>query len=619
MEKEYKKKITNKSELFQEDGSLIDLDLSNYDISALDLSDIDPNVWNGAIFYNTNFKNTGIKFYPRKLRKSYYFDIYSIENCNFENCDLSYLKDEDFKSVILKGVNLKNTNLQIDFHNNKVFNQAYNHIFAVSRQLDEERVNLTGGAILPSEYETKQVDYFDYVDLDIDFLKNNPNIKISSGKLLEVICNYFYGKYKLDDQVSEKEFNEYYHSFLEFLEYDTEGKLKRFYHDMEPYLTSPEKYLEFFQGKLKYVDFEELDLSYLDKKMLTSFLFYRCDIAKLKLGIPYKEIGKEIRRTLYVSFLEKTPVGELEIPMTIHDWQNRGYKRLSRSGITMRTDLYLEFDRICNMCCEFCRNEVLEKCPFAFEQIMKSLKLISNHLNNIVIGGGEPTIYLKELKKLSEIMRKLKTTHRINMKIITNGSLDYEEYNLLQMWYNYSFLFSRHAIDDEENRRIFGDKNKKILTTDELQQIEKKKKHTLCCTCFKGGVDTVDKIVEYVRYAKYLKYSNILFQNLHLEDECNKSINIPERIMMNAIEKLQGEGFLLKMPILSNSNYILYILKKEDITISFKIYKTRDVILNAWYKSPKRCFDLSMDPSGNLHESWKEENKPNILQRKNQL
>lgn len=614
----YGKKITDKSELFDEKGNLKYINLENFDLSDLDLSDVDPSVWENVRFFNTNFKNTNIKFYPNKLSNKYYLPLEErcIELCNFENCDLSYLKDEDFKFVNIRGANFKNTNLQIDFHNNRVFSLAFNPFYSVTMQDDSQRVNLKDGTILPSWYEDKPIDYFDYADVDIEFIKNNPNIKISSGKLFEAIASYFWKQYSPDDNVSDKDFEKYHQQFLKFLEYDHEGLLKRFYEDMKPYLISKEKYLEFFKGLIKNVDFEELDLTYLNKKMLTSITFKQCDFYRLKLGISYKELNKEATRKMYACFLKSSPINEFILPTTIHDWQNAGRKRLLISNITMQTNLYLEFERICNMHCEFCRNEALEDVPFDFNQVMKTLKRIYPHLNNIIIGGGEPTLHLDELFKLSEMIKELR---RKKKYIITNCSLNYDTYRHLISFYDYSFYFSRHAVEDINNQKIFQDKHDKILTTDDLIHIPDRNKQVMCCTCFKGGVDSVSKILEYVRYVKYIGYQNVLFQNLHLEDEYNIPINIDEKIMLEAIEKLREEGFLVKQPIISNSNYVLYLLKKDDFKISFKIYKRQEIILEAWNKSPKRCFDLSVDPSGNLHETWKEPVDINILQRKNQL
>ncbi len=607
---EYVKKITDKSELFDENGRLKYHSLANFDLCGLDLSDIDPSVWEHLRFFNTNFKNTGIKFIPAKLMSEYSrIKGPSLEFCNFENCDLSYLTDEDMLHTNIRGTNFRNTKLQVDFRNNKVFSLGFNPYGAVTMQDDSYRVNLKDGTILPIEYGDKPIYYFDYADLDIKFLENNPHIKISSGKLFEAIAEYFCNCYSTKDKIREEDFKNYYQTFLKFLEYDKEGKLKRFYSDMEPYFTCKEHYLDFFQGKVKNLEFDDLDLTYLDKKMLTSILFIQCDFYRLKLGVSYKELNKEQSRKQYISFMKSTSINELILPTSIHDWQNAGRRRLHGSKITMYTNLYLEFERICNMCCEFCRNETLEESPFDFNQIMNTFKRIYLHLNNVVVGGGEPTLYLKELKDLSQIINNLKRSHHPKLSIITNCSLNYEEYNALKSWrYKYNFYFSRHAVEDEENKRIFGDKYNQIMTTEDLMCIHERDKDTMCCTCMIGGTDSVSKILEYVRYVEYIGYQNILFQNLHLEDENNIPINIEERIMIESMEKLREQGFLVSQPIISNSNYVLYLLKKDKFTISFKIYKLHSFILDAWNKSPKRCFDISIDPSGNLHETWKEPN-----------
>lgn len=614
---DYSRKIQSKDELFNEDGTLITQNLKNLDISDIDLSDVDPSVWEHARFYNTNFKNTGIKFYPRKLVPSAWFDFYPLDYCNFENCDLSYLKDEDLKEVTLEGVNLRNTNLNINFRNNKVFALSYNPYFTISEQSDEERVKLINGAILPDTYNDVDIHYFDYADLDLEFIDNNPKIKISSGKLFEILRYYFLKKFKIENEISDQEFEEYKKIFIKYLEHDEEGLLKKFYNQIKPYLESKKDYLNFFQGRIINKNFDEgLDLSYFDKKLLSQVLFDKCTISKLKINVSYKELNKEMSKCYYVGFLRNTPVYELSMPIDIHSWQNAGKRRMFQSNITMQTNLYLEFERICNMCCEFCRNEGLEESEFNFAKQIKKVKSIFNHLNSIVVGGGEPTLYIDELKKLSRELKKFK--RRVKIFIITNGSANYDLYEDLILSYNYRFYFSRHAIEDMDNRQIFHDTNKQILTTDELTNISKRDEQVMCCTCFKGGVDKVSKILDYIKYVEYIGYKKVLFQNLHLEDEFNKSININDTEMLEAIEKLKEKGFRVIRPIISNSNYILYLLKKDGFNISFKIYKDQKEIYDLWNKSSKRCFDLSIDPAGIIHETWKDTNDTNMLKLKNQ-
>ncbi len=62
---------------------------------------------------------------------------------------------------------------------------------------------------------------------------------------------------------------------------------------------------------------------------------------------------------------------------------------------------------------------------------------------------------------------------------------------------------SRHAIEDEENRAIFGDSKHALLSADQLEVVNQftSGNSILCCTCFKGGVDTKDKMINYIKFA----------------------------------------------------------------------------------------------------------------------
>lgn len=70
------------------------------------------------------------------------------------------------------------------------------------------------------------------------------------------------------------------------------------------------------------------------------------------------------------------------------------------------------------------------------------------------------------------------------------------------------------------------------------------------------------------------------------------------------INELRKKGYEISIPIYSTGDYKLIIAKKEGIQISFKQYITKEELESKWYQSPKRTFDLSMDPSGNLYENW---------------
>ena len=122
-------------------------------------------------------------------------------------------------------------------------------------------------------------------------------------------------------------------------------------------------------------------------------------------------------------------------------------------------------------------------------------------------------------------------------------------------------------------------------------------------------MDLKDKILDYIKYySKKIKIHNFLFQTLHqdLNAPISSSTILPinSHIFDLVIDKLRKKGYAISMPIYSTGDYKLIIAKKGDIHISFKQYITKEELESKWYQSPKRTFDLSMDPSGNLYENW---------------
>ena len=105
-----------------------------------------------------------------------------------------------------------------------------------------------------------------------------------------------------------------------------------------------------------------------------------------------------------------------------------------------------------------------------------------------------------------------------------------------------------------------------------------------------------------------MKINNFLFQTLHQDLNAPFSsdtvLPIRNHIFDLVIHKLRKKGYEISMPIYSTGDYKLIIAEKDGIRISFKQYITKEELESKWYQSPKRTFDLSMDPSGNLYENW---------------
>lgn len=626
----YTKKYTNINEIFYGKKRLVD-DFTDADLSSIDLSGISPKLWYGTTFYHTNFENTGIKFYPRDLlKKRIYFGDGTSSNyfrdmrgCNFRGCDLSYLKDDDLIEVLIAGCNFKDTNLLLDFR--------YLADYYQSIQISNPGRFLLKGVALPQSYNNKDISYFDDIYLDFNFLEKNKHIKVSSGKLLEIIkdtlpkINYSPSSLVLlSEELEEQEFQQKRKFVLKIIdEYDKEGLLKRLYYSLRPSFIDTFFEEQFFDGIINGLYFDVLDLSYLTPKLLFQLNISQCDINKLILPIGFKELNefsdKYREEFSSAKLFDDVNFKIVQLPITPHNWDNRKETRVIGTSITYQTDIYVELKRICNMKCTFCRNDGLDNQEYYYQKMVKNLKIIYPHLNHIVVGGGEPTLLKNHLFNLKPDVLGYVHEFYNNWYFITNGTLPVEEYKKLSS--RYHIYLSRHAIDDKENRAIFNDKNNSILSENELYDLKREVYGDviLCCTCFKGGVDSVFKILSYIKFAQELDYNNILFQTLDQEDNFSKEIGqvdtIDEDVFKTVLSSLELDSFKISKPIYSTSRYELHSAILDNLKIHFKEYKNPKYIEQQWYQSPKRCFDLSMAPNGDVYETWSQQKGPIKLKK----
>lgn len=539
-------------------------DLSECDLSNLDLSSFPPSTWEGFTFYETNFTNTNIKFYPRKLKFGILF--WDISYCNFTNCDLSYLTAEDLENVCILGCNFTNTNfyvLPLDM-NIKAGCCFYGVAFGDAYHGDELE-----------KYASK---------MDIDTLLLNPNLSFSSNSIL--------GMFRRSYSFSEIE-NIDIDKVLE-IDRKHEGKLWEFWNliSSNGEFTSEDKESFFYNAHIDDKIFPTLDLSKFDYEFLNNFSFSNCIFENVIF--PNSDVKEN---KIYVSYSKTKGVTLPNI--NAGSWKDIRMRRVF-SNITFYRNLYVELGRFCNGKCRFCRNQYLEPCDYDFEKIYENLRKIYLHLDNIVIGGGEPTLLKEDLTTLCRSNMNSKIT------IFTNGSLSNEELAKLNRFV--SLNISRHSIDDDENNKIIGvevlhNSDLKTLRSFDLRPI------TLCATCFKSGLDSIDKILDYIEYySKEVKVKNFLFQTLHQDLNAPFSsetvLPISNETFASVINKLQECGYEISMPIYSTGDYKMIIAKKNGIHISFKQYITKEELESKWCQSPKRTFDLSMDPSGNLYENW---------------
>ena len=291
--------------------------------------------------------------------------------------------------------------------------------------------------------------------------------------------------------------------------------------------------------------------------------------------------------------------------------------RFGDTPITIRHNLYLELGRQCNANCVFCRNKCMKEAKYDFEKIMQKLNCYVNDsrpfeslielFGTIYVGGGEPTLRIDDLKRLISLTGE----EYIPITIISNGTANLEK--LMEEIIpseNVQYMVSRHSYDDSENAAIFGIDEKNFCDLYLLRP------NVYSCTCFKGGMDSVEKIMKYIDYVFDNGPSDIIFTSLMdspsiysvRSNKANKSLNIDPDVFEKVISILEAKGMKANSyPIVSSSGYILRILKVTEgskRSIAFKRYLGKKEFEELWLRAVKRTYDLTMSPDGNLYSSW---------------
>lgn len=609
----------------------------NMDLSNIDLSVIPMEKWEGCLFYNTSFKNTGIKFIPNKLASatkeqikslnlpyppySSYNDIgIAVINCDFSDNDLTYLKHEDFA-----------------ISEKKDKNKYYYEVKTYGCDFSNTGINYLNTLInvkLDSSYEKYNFDdefwAFDYGTLnwpdfiDIYTIQKNTFLNVPSFRLLNAIFYYVFDKnrnfdykiyninYKTWETFDNPKLLEYVEETVleceEFLEYDKEGYAKKLYNKLLPFMDLRAKF-EFFMHhicnlNLKNIDFEDIPVQILRYYKIQNNNF------------------ENVTFNYSMSDLLRIPGGSEHFLDIIHGYENKyknfnitkinydswqenptARKRISESAITFFTKVYLELSRACNANCSFCRNQCFDVCKYDKEKIKETLNKIKNYINAIVIGGGEPTLKLDDVKELHESI----CDDKIDWHMFTNGTNPFiinDDY----IMDNFKLNLSRHAVDDIENANIFKVNN--IMTTSDIEKLNLRNKEvTLNAVCFKGGLDSYDKVIDYIKYAKEIGCKKVLIQDLQRElslgnNFMDNNLCIDKDILPNVRNYLKSIGYKEKYPIYATGGYVSYVLKKDGFSISLQNYISQNELDENWIKSIKRAFDLSIDPSGNLYENW---------------
>lgn len=607
-----RQRINSIDEIF--DGTHLKIkDFTNLDLSNLDLSSVPMKEWEDCIFFNTNFHNTGIKFIPIKLKENDKLYKVNMSYCDFSDNDLSFLTKKDFFTA-------ESPYAQIKTHGCNFKNTKVNCLTRL--------VNMT----LDQSYSDFDYEFWDYNyryynstfdRIDILTIIKNPFLKISSYALLDILGDYTqkyifncvieckgrtFKDFKYNEEITKKVV-ENCEKFL--YRYDKQGYAIKLYDEISKEFSYIDKFW-FFRKEVQYTNITNADLKDVPFKVWGELYFKGCKFENVTLSGKIKEVtlwGPEhfydVGYGEWVNKYENVYMPEI----SESSWREKeaSRKRMSDGAITFFTKVYLELSRQCNANCKFCRNETFEKSKYDLEHIIKTLNSVKQYINAVVIGGGEPTLKIEDVKRLKECC----DSENIDWHMFTNGTnLSLISKCIIE---NFKLNISRHAISDTENAQIFGVNTSKMMTYKNIEQLNAQNAEiTLNATCFNGGLDNAIKIIEYIEFAKAIGCKKVLIQDLQqnyslgVKDKNYNNLTINPKEFKKVMEYLLVAGFKQKRyPIIASGGYITEIFKdKEGFSVSIQKYITKQELLNSWPKAIKRAFDLSIDPAGNLYENW---------------
>ena len=344
-------------------------------------------------------------------------------------------------------------------------------------------------------------------------------------------------------------------------------------------------------------------------KFISPYNFAKCSFENIVLDTSFFEIlhcGHGDLLSDY--FKQKNTYKNISMPKVgFSDWKSVwcGKSYLSTSLISFTTKIYLELSRMCNARCPFCRNQTFDKTDYDLNQILATLHSLKYLIKTVVIGGGEPTL------RINDVYRLITETKDIEWHLFSNGT-NKEILNEGFIVNNCKINISRHAVDEDQNSRIFNVKRNTIMTLDDIAKLNEKTEVTLNATCFKGGLDSYNKIMEYINISKKIGIKKVLIQNLQDNlslgqiDFNYDALYLDDTLFDEIIARFNNNSLLHKRyPICSTSGYMTYIYKDDDgFQVAIQKYISEKELENYWLTAIKRVYDLSIDPSGDLYDNW---------------
>ncbi len=350
-------------------------------------------------------------------------------------------------------------------------------------------------------------------------------------------------------------------------------------------------------------------------------IIYNCNFNEGKIIMPPLSLfsANSFSRTTFNNVIFENVTASSWQP-TFIDGVHTYVEKTLGSDITFKSNLYLELGRDCNAACDFCMNHSFPPEDLDIDSVEKSLDFLLPYLDEIFIGGGEPTLKVELLYKLKHLFQK----HSKTPTIFSNGTASFDTYKMI--WDSgINIGISRHAISDNENNKIFGvDGILSEVKLSEMIEQQRERRLTIFVTCMPEHIYSTKSILQFIDIFHKIG-CNIIFQSPMLDKTLGDfkliydlEINPCSSIFAEVGETLKDLNFSSNVNIIGTAGYRIVTYKKfESGIISFKEYITNKEFEQSWPYAIKRTFDLSIKPSGNIYENWNGEGKKLSLSYKN--
>ena len=201
--------------------------------------------------------------------------------------------------------------------------------------------------------------------------------------------------------------------------------------------------------------------------------------------------------------------------LSIFGKEYRVYSGACCSSVSTKRTLYVEFTKNCNAHCPFCsaHRGLGDLDPVILKECVDEL-VDAGAVDRVSITGGEPLIVGDSLR-LNRLFDILDRRGLDYYALTTNGRYLARNFVMLDTLSKLKYLnVSRHHYDDEENRRVFGDRS--IPGLDEITGIfglfgGKPLEFRLNCTLYPDA--DADFVNRYIQTAAGAGISSILFRS----------------------------------------------------------------------------------------------------------